>query len=372
MSFTAARILIVDDGASNVLLLERLLERGGYQNKRSVLDSRQAVAVWEEWQPDLLLLDLQMPNVDGFDILTALKQRIPESDYMPVLVLTANALPDAKKKALSLGAKDFLTKPFDAVEVLLRIGNLLQTRFLHLESQQQNANLEVKVAERTRELEEAQVEMLDRLALASDSRDDETGEHTRRVGELSAALALTVGWPEVKAEQLRRSAALHDIGKIAIPDGILLKPGKLTVEEFEVMKTHAVEGARILSGSRYPVVQMAEEIAMYHHEKWAGNGYKGLKGEAIPESARIVAVADVFDVLTHERPYKRAWPIEEAYALMTEERGRHFAPQVVDALFELRTRGELVCLAAAVAEAGVGAGVEEQEEQETALLPVQT
>jgi putative two-component system response regulator len=341
-------ILIVDDQEANVQLLEQILKRAGYHNLVSTRDSRQVIPLFETRNPDLILLDLHMPHLDGYEVLTRLKPLVPEGVYLPILVLTADIFPDAKKRALSLGAKDFVSKPFDFTEVLLRIHNLLETRLLHLELQQDNAELEHKVQLRTQDLEAAQIEMLERLVLAAESRDDDTGEHTRRVGELASALALRAGWPEAELDLIRRAATLHDIGKIGIPDHILLKPGKLTPEEFEFMKTHAAIGSRMLAGSRFRLLQLAEEIAHYHHEKWDGSGYFGMMGERIPVAARIVALADVFDVLTHARPYKKAWPLSEAIALIEGERGRHFDPSLVDIFLEMIRFNELAALGGAV------------------------
>jgi putative two-component system response regulator len=331
-------ILIVDDQAPNLRLLEQMLERAGYGNVVSTQDSRQVLTMWQELHPDIILLDLHMPHIDGYGVMAQLKAAQHPGSYLPVLVLTADGLPEAKQKALALGATDFLTKPFDAVEVILRIRNLLETRFLHVALQHENESLEQKVQARMQDLEEAQIEMLERLARASESRDDDTGHHTQRVGDLAAALARSCGWPEHSIDHIRRAAALHDIGKIGMPDRILLKPGKLTVDEFEVMKTHSSLGARILTGSRFVVVQLAEQIAQYHHEKWDGSGYIGIAGEEIPLAARIVALADVFDVLTHSRPYKQAWPLEQALALIERESGRHFDPNLA-ALFLQLVRG---------------------------------
>jgi putative two-component system response regulator len=334
-------ILIVDDQEANLRLLEQILGRAGYRNCVSVQDSRNALPMWEQLQPDLILLDLHMPHLDGFGVLMQLKSRIPEQTYLPILVLTADGLPAAKQKALSLGATDFLTKPFDAVEVILRIRNLLQTRFLHL-------TMEQKVLQRTHALEEAQIEMLERLAVASESRDDTTGEHTQRVGWLAAELGRRSGWPEDQSEQLCRAASLHDIGKIGIPDRILLKPGKLTAEEFEIIKTHSPLGAKILTGSTFPMVQLAEQIARYHHERWDGGGYYGLAGAAIPLSARIVAIVDVFDVLTHARPYKAAWSLDDALALIQRESGSHFDPELAAQFLQLIRGSDLAALGTAL------------------------
>jgi putative two-component system response regulator len=334
--FKSARILIVDDQEANVRLLERILKSAGYLNVTTLTDARKVIEFYTGIKPDLILLDLHMPYIDGLGVMRQLEPLISTDTWVPILVLTADALPAAKQNALARGAKDFLTKPFDTTEVLLRIHNLLETRFLYLELQSQNQRLEDKVQERTREIEQAQQEMLERLARASESRDDDTGRHTQRVSEMAAALARAAGRPDLECLLIRRAAALHDIGKIGIPDHILLKPGKLTTEEFEQIKTHTSIGAGILTGSRFAILQMAEQVALYHHEKWDGSGYYGLSGDSIPLPARIVTIADVFDVLTHERPYKRAWPLEEAMAEIRSQSGTLFDP----ALVELFLRGE--------------------------------
>lgn len=343
-----AKILIVDDQEANVRLLQRFLAPAGYVNLKSVMDPRKVLETYIEFEPDLILLDLHMPHLDGLAVMERLKPYIPTNAYLPILVLTADVLAETKQKALSAGAMDFLTKPLDAIEVLLRIHNLLVTRFLYMDLQRHNETLETKVRERTRELEEAQGEMLERLARASESRDDDTGTHTQRVGELSAALARAAGVPEERCALIRRAATLHDIGKIGIPDGILLKPGKLTTEEFAHMKTHTKIGAGILGGSRFPMLQLAEEITLYHHEKWDGNGYYGLAGEEIPLAARIVSIADVFDVLTHSRPYKEAWPVEKALAEIEAQKGRMFDPRLADLLLSGEWRSDLLRLAEAI------------------------
>jgi putative two-component system response regulator len=260
---------------------------------------------------------------------------IAGEDFLPILVLTADITPETKRRALTEGALDFLTKPFDAMEVLLRIKNLLQTRFLHLQMQGQNQLLDQKVRERTAELEATQLEILDRLALAAEYRDDDTGEHTKRVGETAAQIARELGWSEAEVELIRRAAPLHDLGKISISDSILLKPGKLTSEEFEQMKMHTTFGAKMLSGGRFPLLRLAEQIALTHHERWNGTGYMGLQAETIPIAGRIVAVADVFDALTSERPYKRAWPIADAIAEIEKQSGKQFDPCVVDAFLKM-------------------------------------
>ena len=332
----SARILIIDDQPANTLLLEGILEEEDYQDYRSITDSRQALPTFLEYQPDLILLDLQMPHLGGFEVMKQLRPRIPSNTFFPILVLTADINPETKRQALAEGATDFLTKPFDATEVILRIRNLLQTRALHLELQNQNQLLDQRVRERTLELEETQLEILERLALAAEYRDDDTGDHTNRVGQISGQIAKALNLPESDVELIRHAAPLHDVGKIAIPDAILLKPGKLTLEEFEHMKTHTTLGAKMLSGGRFPLLQMAEEIALTHHEHWNGNGYLRLVGESIPVAGRIVAVADVFDALTHERPYKKAWSYEESLAEIHRQNGVQFDPHVVEAFLSVQ------------------------------------
>ena len=334
-TLTTARILIVDDNASNVLLLEGILQEEDYSAYRSITDSRQVLPIFLEHQPDLILLDLQMPYLDGFEVMKQLRPHIPPEAFLPILVLTADMTSETKRQALAGGAIDFLTKPFDATEVILRIRNLLQTRSLHLQLQNQNQLLEQKVRERTSEVEETQNEILERLALAAEYRDDDTGEHTKRVGLMSAQIAQALGLPEPEVELIRRASPLHDVGKIAIPDSILLKPGRLTPEEFELMKTHTTLGAKMLSGGRFPLLQRAEEIALTHHERWDGTGHLGLQEKAIPIAGRIVTVADVFDALISERPYKEAWPPTEAIEEIRRQSGRQFDPQVVDAFLQV-------------------------------------
>ena len=333
-SFKHARIMIVDDEAANVDLLKRMLERAGFHKLDSTNDPREAVALYVERRPDLILLDLHMPHLDGLAVMDHLNE-IVEASYLPILMLTGDMTPEARREALSRGAKDFVNKPFNSDEVLLRIRTLLETRFLYLQIQSQNQMLEAKVRERTRELEAAQIEIIERLARAAEFRDDNTGQHTERVGQMAALLARELGLPDSDVSLIRRAAPLHDVGKIGIPDSILLKLGKLTPAEFELVKTHTTIGARILSGSRFALLRMAEEIAYSHHEQWDGRGYAGLTGDRIPLAGRIVTVADVFDALTQKRPYKAAWPVEEAVAEIERQRGRQFDPDVVDAFLRI-------------------------------------
>jgi len=336
-----ARILVVDDESANVAILAKLLAREGYKAVVSKTDSREAVLAYRELEPDLVLLDLHMPHMDGFQVMAALGPFIPRNSYLPILILTGDQDQEVRQRALASGAKDFVTKPFEVTEVLLRIRNLLETRFLHLELAHQNETLEFKVRERTRELAEAQVEILNRLALAAEYRDDVTGKHAERVGIVSSLIAKALGLHPEEARLIRQAAPLHDVGKIGIPDAILMKPGPLTTAEFEVMKTHAEIGGRILSGSGFPLLQMAREIALFHHEKWDGSGYQGTVGDRIPLVGRIVAVADAFDSLTHERPYKQSLPQERALEIIREDTGSHFDPQVSNAFMAVAASGAL-------------------------------
>jgi putative two-component system response regulator len=330
------QILAVDDEESNLLLLRRILEREGYTNVKTTTKPTQVPDLFASLNPSLVMLDLHMPQLDGFELMQRLAPLMREGRHVPLLVLTADATDDTKRLALSLGARDFLTKPLDRMELLLRVHNLLQVQRLQDQLVEHNANLEGEVAERTRDLEQARLEILDRLALAAEYRDDDTQEHAWRLGRTGALLAIELGLPEQEVELLRRAAPLHDIGKIGIPDAILLKPGKLTTEEFERIKTHTTIGAEILSGSNSPLLRMAERIAIAHHERWDGGGYPfGLSREEIPLPARIVAVADVFDALTHKRPYKDAWAVPDAVAEISHQAGRQFEADIVAAFRSL-------------------------------------
>jgi putative two-component system response regulator len=333
-TFKNARILVIDDELNNVEILQRILSRAGFTNVEATTDSREAASLYVRQRPDLILLDLHMPHLDGIDVMDQLNE-IAEASYLPILILSADLTPEARREALSRGAKDFVAKPFMQDELLLRIRTLLETRLLYLQIQSQNQFLEAKVRERTRALEEAQIEILERLAVAAEFRDDNTGQHTQRVGQMSALLARELGRPDSQVALIRRGAELHDVGKIGVPDAVLLKIGRLTPEEFAIVKTHTAIGARILSGGKFPLLRLSEEIAFTHHERWDGDGYAGIRGSDIALAGRIVAVADVFDALTQQRPYKPAWPIAEAIAEMDRQRGRQFDPAVVDAFLRV-------------------------------------
>jgi putative two-component system response regulator len=335
-SLADSRILIVDDEPGNVQLLQRILVREGYRRVTGLSNPREAMAVIDEDRLDVVLLDLHMPVVDGYQILESIMTSLdPGRRTLPVIVLTADATPEARRRALTSGAADFITKPFDVVEVALRIRNTLERHQLHSEVRRQKELLEDRVRARTIELERAQLETFERLALAAEYRDDDTGKHTRRVGGVARAIAEQLGMAATDLDLLERAAGLHDIGKIGVPDGILLKPDRLTPEEFEVVKTHTVIGARILSGSHSPLLQLGEIIAGSHHERWDGRGYHGLAGEDIPLHARITTLADAFDAMTTDRPYRAARSGEEATEEIRRERGGQFDPNVVDVFVDL-------------------------------------
>ncbi len=333
-----AKILIVDDQLQNVELLERILTRAGFKRIISTVESIQFLSVYHEFKPDIVLLDLHMPEVDGFELLSNIRKSMIKDDYIPILVLTADTNSDSKRRALSAGANDFLNKPLDRSEVLLRIKNLLETRRLHIKLKAYNHDLEIKIADRTNKLELAQYEVLELMAKFAEFRDDNTGKHTERVGNLSKQLAIYLGMDDLESESIRLAAPLHDIGKIGIPDSILLKPAKLTTEEFSIMKAHTLIGKEILSENQFPILKMGSEIAESHHENWDGSGYPyGLIGHKIPIVGQIVSIVDVYDALTHKRPYKNAWTIKESLLEIKNQSGKKFNPYLVEVFLKLIT-----------------------------------
>lgn len=351
-----ASILIVDDEESTGRLLERLLQREGYSRIHVTTRPREALEIFGRTPIDLVLLDLQMPELDGYQVMEAIQREQEPGDYLPILVLTGSPLAEARQRSFASGARDFLAKPIDPDEAALRIRNLLETRFLHEALARQNETLEERVRERTRELEQAEREILERLALVAEYYDDETSEHTRRVALMTERLAVELGMESSDAALLGRAAMLHDVGKIAVPTAILRKSGRLTAEERVSMTRHAREGARVLAGSNLPLMKIAEEVARSHHERWDGNGYPaGLAGTEIPLSGRIVAVADVFDALTNVRSYKEAWTVADALTEIRLNRGSQFDPAVVAALERVIER-EAVDLAGAPPPSSAHAG----------------
>ena len=341
--FTNAKILIVDDEQGNIHVLERMLNSAGYHNITSTTDSRSTPDIYQSMHPDLILLDIKMPGFSGFDVMDALRALEKES-YLPILVLTAQLDTETRLKAIKAGAKDFVNKPFIMEEMLARINNLLEVRMLHNSVHSDKKSLETQVVERSQELHQYQVEIIQRLARAAEYRDNETGMHVIRISKLCERLARGLGLSDHECHLIRHASPMHDIGKIGIPDHILLKPGRLTLEEWSIMKTHTDIGALILSGSESEFLQMAEIIAGSHHERWDGSGYpRGLRGEEIPLVSRIVTVCDVFDALTSERPYKKAWPVENTIAEMKNQSGKLFDPHVLSAFMTLLPEMATIC-----------------------------
>lgn len=330
------RILVIDDDEAILRLVKRRLEQAGYRNIIVAAIPQLGLELFESSEPDLLILDLHMPGLDGFEVLEALGKLHPQQlAKTPVLILTGEETYEKKLRALALGARDLLPKPFDPAEFLIRVRGSLEVRGLLRQITKQSETLELKVRQRTAELARANIEIIRRLTAASEYRDDDTGRHILRISRYAELVAKSLELSLERCEAILHASPMHDLGKIGIPDAILLKPGKLTPEEWEIMKTHTTIGATLLTGSESELLKLAESIALTHHEKWNGQGYpQGLQGKAIPIEGRIVAVCDVFDALTSERPYKKAWPTDRALEVIRSDSGTHFDPQVTCAFFQ--------------------------------------
>jgi putative two-component system response regulator len=328
-SLNNERILIIDDETVNLKLLDKMLRGHGYQGLILLNDPREVIHFYQAARPDLILLDINMPHLDGYQVMEQLKA-LNDPLLPPIVILTAQHGKDYLLRALSAGARDFVTKPFDRNELLMRVRNLLDAQFAHRMMHEQKKVLEEMVNVRTDELRRTRLQVVQRLGMAAEYRDEETGSHILRMSHMSTLLARAIGWSEADCELILNASPMHDIGKIGIPDAILLKPGKFEPHEWEIMKTHASIGGKLLEGDDSDLMRMAREIALTHHEKWDGSGYpNALAGETIPQSGRITALADVFDALTSERPYKKAWTIEAAVDLIKENSGKHFDPELV-------------------------------------------
>lgn len=358
VALTNARIMVVDDEPLMIEVVRAHLQSAGYRNLLST-DSAASV-LWNviSDRPDVLLLDLHMPHLSGLNILREIR-RDPRLAHTPVIVLTASTDPDERLQALHLGATDFLQKPVQGAELRARLRNILMAKAYQDQLRDQSESLEQAVRQRTAEVEASRREVIHCLARAAEFRDDDTGRHVLRVGRYARIVGAELGLEDATLEMLEQAAQLHDIGKIGIADEILLKPGKLTPEEFDRMQRHCnlgqgiVQpmnkaetlashrhpelGARILEAGRSHVLRLAQRIALTHHERWDGTGYPlGLAGEDIPLEGRITAVADVFDALSTKRPYKPAFPIDKCLAIMEEGRGTQFDPRVLDAFMHCR------------------------------------
>jgi len=328
--YLSAKILIVDDDITNVRLLEKILNVANYKNVTSTQDPTQVLRLFQQYNFDLILLDLDMPKLDGYEVMQELND-FTSNDLPPILVLTAQHMQTYRQRALDVGARDYVTKPFDAYELLSRVRNLLDVQMAHIYMREQNKILEQKVQERTQEIKDTRLQVVRRLGIAAEYRDEETGLHIIRMSKMAVVIAKAFGMDDEQCELLLNAAPMHDVGKIGIPDSILLKPGKFEPEEWKIMQTHAQIGADILSGDDSRLMTMAYDIALSHHEKWNGKGYPNkLAGEKIPLVGRITALADVFDALTSERPYKKAWSVDDAVNLIKEESGQHFDPILVE------------------------------------------
>lgn len=318
-----ATVLIVDDTPMNISVLVGLLK----QDYKTVVakDGDQALnRVFSGNMPDLILLDIMMPGIDGYEVCQRLKED-PRSKHIPVIFISAMNDVGDEEKGLLVGAVDYITKPISPPIVLARVKT-------HLALAMQRKELLREVSIRTDELANSRRELIRRLGLAAEYKDNETGLHVQRMAEYCRLIALDMGFSEMDADTLASAAPMHDIGKLGIPDEILCKPGRLTPDEFEVIKGHPEIGAKILENPDSELLTVARQVALFHHEKWDGSGYPhGLKGEEIPLSARIAALADVFDALVSERPYKRAWTMDATLQLFEEQKGLHFDPNVVEA-----------------------------------------
>ncbi len=335
--------MVVDDDERVRKLLEAFLIPMGYQ-VISAANGEEALKKIAEEYPDLVLLDVMMPGMDGFEVLKELKSN-EKTRLIPVVMVTALDDLSARVKALELGADDFLTKPVEVTELRARVKSLLKVKAYHDYMINYQKELEKEVERRTRQLRKAfqrikvaSLETIHRLSRAAEYRDEETGAHIQRMSYYASAVARKLGLSENTVETILYASPMHDIGKIGIPDHILLKPGKLNPEEWEIMKQHTVIGGKILEGSTSGFIKLAEVIALTHHEKWDGTGYpKGLKGREIPLAGRITAIADVFDALTSSRPYrKKPFSPSEAFKMIEEAKGTHFDPRVVEAFLSLQ------------------------------------
>ncbi|MDA2938656.1 response regulator [Acidobacteria bacterium AH-259-A15] len=326
------KILIVDDEPHVRDILSRWLEAEGYECVTAAC-AEEAWKILERESFSLLVLDVMMPGKSGIELLAMTKKRWPD-----VAAIMVTALDDrlTAMDTLRHGAYEYVTKPYDRNKIVINVANALERRRLLLTERDYQHRLQEEVRARTADIRQREEEIVLRLVWAAESRDKATGDHIRRIGLYSASLAEALGWEPGRVEDIRLAATMHDIGKIGIPDGLLLKTDKFTAEELEVVKKHTEIGARILESSDIPLLQMAEEIVLCHHEKWDGSGYpEGLAGEEIPESARIVAIVDAYDALTELRAYHPARCEEKVLAMMTEDRGKHFDPRIFDCFLRL-------------------------------------
>lgn len=313
--FVPARILIVDDDENIRFLFERAMERAGHSSIVAGNGEEALEALSREYF-DLVISDIDMPGMDGIELSKRIVGKYPSD----IIVMTGKVKSYHYHEIINIGASDFVEKPFAIQELILRVNRVLRERRLKQAAEQKHE-----------ELKEAYIDSIHRLVMASEFKDENTGDHIVRIGEYSRLIARLLGWSDKDVETISYAAPMHDVGKIGIPDRIMLKPGKLTHVEFETMKTHTVIGARLLSRSKSGILKMACDIALTHHEKYNGKGYpNALSGEDIPLPGRIVALTDTFDALTSKRPYKDPYPPEMAMDIIRRERGMHFDPELTD------------------------------------------
>ncbi len=334
-------ILVVDDEDSNLRLMKAILTAWDCRVALAAT-GHEALEKTRALEPEIVLLDVMLPDIDGFEVAARLKSD-PELAVIPVVMITALTSKEDRVKALEAGADDFLSKPVDRAELQARVRSLLQVRAYHRHMKEYQIRLESEVARKTRELKEyveklrvSYLDTIHRLSRAAEYRDQETYQHIVRMGYLSAAIARQLGFSDKDVDTMLCAAPMHDVGKIGIPDKILLKPGRLTPGERKIMEKHTLIGGSILEKPLNDYTEWARVIALTHHERWNGTGYPNrLKGEDIPLIGRIVAVADVFDALSSKRPYKDPFPLDVSFEIVKDDRGTHFDPEVVDAFLEI-------------------------------------
>jgi response regulator RpfG family c-di-GMP phosphodiesterase len=327
-------VLTVDDSDVNLAVYRGILSKISDVDIASFTSPREALAWSETHAVDVVVVDYHMPDIDGLAFIDRFR-RFPSAEHALVMMITGDGEREIRHQALSSGANDFLIKPIDRIEFNSRIRNLLELAKSRRELSDRAKWLDVKIEEATSSIVSREIETIVRLTRAAEFRDDVTGMHVIRVGHMCAALARSIGLPEEECKMLLLAAPMHDIGKVAISDEILLKPGKLTPEEFEIMKQHTTAGYEVLRGSESPMLQCAAEIALTHHERFDGTGYpRALCGSSIPLSGRLCSIVDVFDALTSRRPYKEAWSIEDALATIDADSGTQFDPDVASVFRE--------------------------------------